>query len=424
MSQALRILIALVAGLGVGIALANYAPGAGGFALHYFTKPIGSAWLHGLQMVIVPLVVALLVIGIAASAEAARAGRIAASALICFVAILWFNTLLSAFVTPMLLQLFPLPHEWAEALRASLTSAKVAGQVPSLSDFFDKIVPTNIVAAASADAFLPLTVFAMVFAFAITRLPTERRKLLLDFFQAIADAMIVVIGWVLMLAPIGVFCLAFGLGMETGAAAFGALIHYVLIVSSLGIIVLLSAYPIAAIGARVRIGRFARAVLPSQVVALSTSSSLASLPTMLRSSEALGAPATVSGVVLPIAVAVFRATSPAMNLAVALYVAHLTGTPIGPGQLAAGIATAAITTMGSVSLPGTISFFASVAPVAVAMGVPIEALGLLVAVETVPDLFRTLGNVTMDVAVTATIARRTGDGEPKTETDALLAEEL
>jgi len=56
--------------------------------------------------------------------------------------------------------------------------------------------------------------------------------------------------------------------------------------------------------------------------------------------------------------------------------------------------------------------------------VPIEALGLLVAVETVPDLFRTLGNVTMDVAVTATIARRTGDGEPKTETDALLAEEL
>jgi Na+/H+-dicarboxylate symporter len=220
--------------------------------------------------------------------------------------------------------------------------------------------------------------------------------------------MIVVIGWVLVLAPLGVFCLAFGLGMETGAAAFGALAHYIATVSTLGILVLLSAYPIAAIGSRVSIGRFARAVLPSQIVALSTSSSLASLPTMLRSSEAIGAPARVSGIVLPIAVAVFRATSPAMNLAVALYVAHLTGTPIGPGQLAAGVVTAAITTMGSVSLPGTISFFASVAPVSVAMGVPIEALGLLVAVETVPDLFRTLGNVTMDVAVTGTIAARSG----------------
>jgi Na+/H+-dicarboxylate symporter len=246
---------------------------------------------------------------------------------------------------------------------------------------------------------------------------------MVDLFQAIADAMIVVIGWVLVLAPLGVFCLAFGVGMETGAAAFGALAHYVAIVSTLGILVLLSAYPIAAIGARVSIGRFARAVLPSQIVAISTSSSLASLPTMLRSSEAIGAPARVSGIVLPIAVAVFRATSPAMNLAVALYVAHLTGTPIGPGQLAAGVVTAAITTMGSVSLPGTISFFASVAPVAVAMGVPLEALGLLVAVETVPDLFRTLGNVTMDVAVTGTIAARSGiTTEGGGETDRMLEE--
>jgi len=418
MSQAFRILTALVAGLVLGIVLAKWAPGAGGWLLA-FTKPLGGAWLHGLQMVIVPLVVALLVIGIAASAEAARAGRIAVRALVAFVVILWVNTIMSAIITPLMLNLFPLRADWAAALRASLSSAKPAGQVPGLGQFFDSIVPTNIIAAASSDAFLSLTVFAMVFAFAITRLPTPSRKLLLDFFQAIADAMVVIIGWVLVLAPLGVFCLAFGVGMETGAAAFGALAHYIATVSTIGILVLLSAYPIAAIGARVGIGRFARAVLPSQVVALSTSSSLASLPTMLRSSEALGAPASVSGIVLPIAVAVFRATSPGMNLAVALYVAHLTGTVIGPGQLAAGVATAAITTMGSVSLPGTISFFASVAPVSIAMGVPIEALGLLVAVETVPDLFRTLGNVTMDVAVTATIAARSGPA-PEGETDQLL----
>ncbi|MES2096099.1 MAG: cation:dicarboxylase symporter family transporter [Pseudomonadota bacterium] len=420
MSQALRILTSLVVGLLMGIALAKWAPGAGAWIV-VGTKLIGGAWLHGLQMVIVPLVVALLVIGIAASAEAARAGRIAGRAFFFFVAILWVNTILSAILTPLLLRAFPLPPAWAEALRASLQGAKVEGQVPTLLDFFAKIVPTNIVDAAASDSFLPLTVFALVFAFAITRLNPEPRKLLVDLFQAIADAMIMVIGWVLLLAPIGVFCLALGLGMETGAAAFGALAHYILIVSSLGVLVLLSAYPLAAIGARVGVGRFARAVLPSQVVAISTSSSLASLPAMLRSSEALGAPATVSGVVLPIAVAVFRATSPAMNLAVALYVAHLTGTTIGPGQMAAGIATAAITTMGSVSLPGTISFFASVAPVAAVMGVPLEALGLLVAVETVPDLFRTVGNVTMDVAVTATISARSG-ASPDGETDRLLEE--
>jgi proton glutamate symport protein len=420
MSQAFRILTALIVGLLLGIALAKWAPGAGAW-IFAFTSKIGSAWLHGLQMVIVPLVVALLVIGIAASAEAARAGRIAARAILAFIVILWVNTIMSAVVTPLLLRTFPLPDAWGEALRASLKSAKAAGQVPSLGDFFDKIVPTNVIGAAAADAFLPLTVFAMVFAFAITRLEPAPRKLLVDFFQAIADAMIMIIGWVLLLAPIGVFCLAFGVGMETGAAAFGALAHYVAIVSTLGIIVLFSAYPLAAIGARAGLGRFARLVLPSQVMAISTQSSLATLPAMLRSSEALGARASTAGVVLPIAVAVFRATSPAMNLAVALYVANLTGTHIGPGQLAAGIATAAITTMGSVSLPGTISFFASVAPVASVMGVPIEALGLLVAVETVPDLFRTLGNVTMDVAVTATISRRSGD-TPESETDRRLEE--
>jgi proton glutamate symport protein len=104
-----------------------------------------------------------------------------------------------------------------------------------------------------------------------------------------------------------------------------------------------------------------------------------------------------------------------MNLAVALYVAHWLGLSIGPGQMAAGVATAAITTMGSISLPGTISFVASVAPVALAMGIPLEVLGLLIAVETIPDLFRTVGNVTMDTAVTISVSARSGSQEISNE---------
>lgn len=419
MSQATRILTALLAGLVGGILAARFAPGFAGGATAV-TGPIGSAWLHALQMVIVPLVVALLVTGIAASAEAARAGVVAGRAIITFVVILWLVTLMAAAMVPLLLDLWPLPGEWAQALRQGLDAAEPVGTVPGLAAFFDNIVPTNVVAAAAEDAFLPLTVFTLIFAFAITKLPPQPRKLLVDLFQAIADAMIVIIGWVLLLAPIGIFCLAFGVGASTGTAAFGALAHYIVIVSSIGLIVLIAAYPVGAIGGRVSIARFAREVAPAQAVAISTQSSLASLPAMLRASEQLGAPAAVSGIVLPIAVAIFRATSPAMNLAVVLYVAHLMGVELGPAQIAAGIATAAITTMGSVSLPGTISFIASTAPVAIAMGVPIEALALLVAVETVPDLFRTVGNVTMDVAVNTSIAARTA-GIPDTESDVLLA---
>ena len=157
MSQAFRILTALVAGLAIGMALANWAPGFGAHVL-VGTKLIGSAWVHGLQMVIVPLVVALLVIGIAASAEAAKAGKIAARALVFFVAILWINTLIAAFLMPLLLQLFPLRADWASALRASLPPANPDAHIPTLIEFFDKIVPTNILDAAASDAFLSMTV--------------------------------------------------------------------------------------------------------------------------------------------------------------------------------------------------------------------------------------------------------------------------
>lgn len=404
MSQSIRILLSLIGGLLAGIGLVAIAPDFAHRAI-LITQPVGLAWLHALQMVIVPLIVGLLITGIGAATDVARAGRLTMRAMLSFVIVLWSVTLMSALVTPLLLRVWPLPAAWANALQHSLAGAKPAENVPGLAAFFDSIVPTNVFAAAAGDAFLPLTVFSLTLAFAITRLPDEPRQLLTRFFQAITDAMLVIIHWVLRLAPIGVGALAYGVGARTGASAFGALLHYIVTVSSIGVIVLLSAYPVAMIGARVSLGRFAREVAPAQAMAISTQSSLASLPVMLEACTRLGAKQTNAGIVLPIAVAVFRATSPAMNLAVALYVAHLVGVPIGPGAMLAGICTAAITTMGSVSLPGTISYIASVAPVALAMGVPIEALGLLIAVETLPDIFRTVGNVTMDTAITTVLAR-------------------
>lgn len=184
-----------------------------------------------------------------------------------------------------------------------------------------------------------------------------------------------------------------------------ALAHYVVIVSSAGLAAWALAYPVAVFGGRVRLLAFAKAVAPAQAVALSTQSSLASLPPMLKASADLGVARSVSRVSLPVAVAIFRVTSPAMNLAVAIYVAHWLGLSLAPSAIATGAAVAAITTIGSVSLPGQVSFLTSIAPICVAMGIPIEPLALLIAVEMIPDLVRTVGNVTMDVAATTAIAR-------------------
>jgi Na+/H+-dicarboxylate symporter len=422
MSQAARILTGLVAGLALGVLLAAQAPetAIAGIA---WAEPVGTAWLNALRMTIVPLVVALLVTGVAQTAEAARAGRIATRSILLFIVILWTSSALGTGVTLALLDWFPLPDTAAAALRATFGQAGPTAEVPPFTQFLVGIVPTNPVAAAANDQFLPLILFTLVFAFALTRLSGDPRQLLVRLFQGLADTMLIVIRWVLWLGPLGVFALGYVVGARAGTAAFGALIHYVLIVMAVGMVVWVFAYPLAMLGGRVPLGRFLRATAPAQAVAISTQSSLASLPAMLRGSEEAGVPVATSGVVLPMAVALFRATGPAMNVAVAVYVAHVFGVHLGAGQIAAGIAAGAITTMGAASLPGQISFVSSIAPIGIAMGVPVEPLALLVAVETFPDLVRTLGNVTMNLAVTSVISERVAGGAARTEADALLAGE-
>lgn len=420
MSQATRILAALILGLLAGIGMAAWQPGTA-MQIAGWVEPVGKLWLNGLQMTVVPLVVALLVTGIAATAEAAKAGRLAARAIVTFLILLWSSATLGALLALGLLDLFPLGEGARTALRDSFSVDRAVGAMPGFSEFVTAMVPTNAIAAAANDAFLPLILFTTLFAFAVTRLPEEPRQAITRLFQAIADAMIVMIGWVLWLAPIGVVALAYRVGATTGTQAVGALIHYVGIVSAVGLILSAAAYPVAVIGGRMAIGRFTRAMLPPQAVALSTQSSLASLPAMLRAVESMGIPVARSGVVLPLAVAIFRFTGPCMNVAVAVYIAHVFGVVLSPAQLAAGIAAAAITTLGAVSLPGQVSFISSIAPIAIAMGLPVEPLALLVAVEMLPDLTRTLGNVMMDVAVTSMVSRGAGDaGDERTEADALI----
>ena len=405
MSNVHRILLALVVGLLLGIASA--AVGGEwperGIAL---AEPIGAIWLNALRMTIVPLVVSLLITGIAGAGEAARSSRLAGRALGTFAILLTTSAVVGALLTPLLLTAWPLPGAAADALHVAHAETQSPTQVPGIGEFMKALVPTNPVAAAANDAILPLIVFTSLFALALTRVSDESRQRLTAFFGAIGDVMLVMIGWILAVAPIGVLALAFVLGARSGAAAFGALVHYIIVVSAAGVVMSLVSYLVATFGGRLSLREFSRAVAPAQAVAISTQSSLASLPAMLRSAEALRVWVESAGVVLPLAVALFRVTGPAMNVAVVVYVAQLLGIQLGAMQIAAAVAVAAITTFGTVSLPGQISFVTSVAPIAMAAGVPIEPLLLLVAVENIPDIVRTFGNVTMDVAVTATVARR------------------
>lgn len=401
--SAVVVFAALVGGLGLGLGLAFAAPDTLPPVLAV-AEPVGELWLRALQATIVPLVAALLFTGIVQTVEAASAGRLARRSLGWFAVILAGGAAMAAAVTPALLAALPIPAEAAAALRSGLAGAE-PGPVPGFADFLRSVVPSNVLAAAVNDAVLPLILFVSVFALAAMRLPASQRDALALFFRALAGAMLVVIGWVLAAAPIGVFALSLTVAAKSGAAAISALAHYVLIVTLVGTVILLAAYGVAVLAARIGLGRFARAMVPAQALALSTQSSLATLPAMLAVCRTLGVREATADFTMPLAVALFRSTGPAMNFAVAIYVAHWFGIALTPGMLLAGFAVATLTTLGAVSLPGALSFVTSIGPIALAMGVPVGPLALLVAVEVLPDLMRTLANVTMDVAVTAAVDR-------------------
>lgn len=406
MTASTRILIALLAGLGLGIALAAVGPTWLPTVIA-FAEPIGNVWLDALRMTIIPLVFSLLVSGIASTAASNTAGGLAARALVLFIVLLFVGALVGELVVSGFLNLWPIPPAAAEAMRAGMVAkgTSTAPVIASMSEWLRAIVPTNPVKSAADGEMLPLVIFATIFGFAVTRIAPRYGRLLADFFQALVEAMLVIVQWVILVAPVGVFALALVLGARAGIAAAGALAHYLILLVGVQVLLIVLIYPLTALAARVPMLRFARAVAPAQAVATSTQSSLACLPAMVESTRQLDVPAHVTALVLPLAVSVFRITSPFANLAVVLYSASLFGVDLSLLPFLAGAAMATMMSLASVGLPGQVSFFTSIAPICLVMGVPMGALPLLLAVETIPDIFRTIGNVTADVAITAVMAR-------------------
>jgi Na+/H+-dicarboxylate symporter len=402
MNLTLRIFLALLAGLVVGALL----PADIGKPLLPVTDAIGNLWLQALQMTIIPLIAGLLFTGIAQSVGQAGGGKVAGRALLAFLALLIFSALWSMIFVPLLLDWWPAPPAAAAAIVANSAGAAPVGDIKvDLGKWLLSMVPANIFEALAKGDMLPVVTFIAVFALAATQLDDDRRRSLVGLFDAVKDAMLVLVGWIFVIAPLGVFALAVSVGIKAGLGAFGLLGHYiaVLVLVQVGLIILV--YPLAVVFGRVGPLAFARAVLPAQAVAVSTQSSIASLPAIFDGAERLGLPETTSRVVLPLAVSIFRITSPCANVAVVLYCGHLYGmdhTALGYlGALLAALV-AAVSTGG---LPGSITFLAACVPIANAMGVPIAVLPVLLAVELVPDVFRTLGNVTADLAVTAILSR-------------------
>ncbi len=401
MTQTTRVLFALIAGLIIGIVI-SVTDVAALRAFVSVGEPIGVLWVNGIRMTVVPLVVSLLITGVA-SASPSSAGRVGGAALLWFVILVAGGAVLTAVAAPPLLGFGQFDIDAFAALRESASSAQV--EMPAFRDWIVGLIPSNPVAAAAEGAMLPLIVFSAIFALAITRLDDEPRGRLVEFFDAIAKAMLVIVGWILLMAPVGVFFLVMPLAATTGVDLVKAMGWFLVVACGLVTVALVALYPITAAFGGVSVRAFAKACAPAQAVAFSTRSSLASLPAMLEAADRdLRLPPSVSGISLPVAVALFKFASPIARGTGTFFIARLYGIDLGVVEIATITGAIAALSFYSPGVPSGGLFIMT--PIYIALGLPVEGIGLLIALDLIPDMFITTANVTADMSVAVILSAR------------------
>ncbi len=404
MSLATRVLLALVLGIAVGLAMRAY-PTPASLALVSLIEPIGTVWVNAIRMTIVPLVVSLLITGVASSNDVRAVRTIGTRTLLTFLVLLLLCAVFALIVVPPMFAWLPVDAATVASLRGTSPPLPPAADLPGLADWVIGIVPTNPIKAAVDGALLPLVVFTLAFALGLLAIPAERRAAVLVVVAGVGDAMMAIVAMVIALAPVGVFALMVPVVSRTGLAAAGALVYYIGVTAIAQTLFLALLYPIVVLVARIPALTFARAVLPAQAVAIASSSSLASLPALLEGADRrLQLPPHVTAVVLPLAVSTFKVCTPLLWLIAAVFLGHLYGVPLGPTQLLAVSVTALLTSFSTPGVPH--GWLLVISPLIVSMGIPAEGIGLLIAVDAVPDIFATTLNVTADMVAAAAVSRQ------------------
>ncbi len=406
MSLTVRVLIGLIAGLTVGFVV-NAMPSFRGIVA--WIEPLGSLFINAIRMTVIPLVVASLIVGVAGAPDAKAIGRVGWRALVVFIALVFIGAVFGAIIAEPILQWMIDPASTA-AVRSGASELAGAAQegatrLPTFAQWLVDLVPANPIRAAADGAMLPLIVFSLVFGVALLRLHSGRRVSVVSFFEGVADAMLVLVRWVLALAPIGVFALAVPLAARMGLSAAGALAGFIVLVCAISVAYMaLILYPAASTIGRATLGTFARVITPAQAVAFSSRSSLAALPAMIEAAETrLNFPPTISRFLLPLSASAFRAGSGVGLTVSVLFVARLYGVDLSITELATVIATVVLTSFSVPGIPNG-SIIAMV-PVLIAARIPVEGIGILLSIDTIPDMFRTMTNVTGHMTAASILAR-------------------
>lgn len=405
-SQSLRVLLALTLGLATGMAL-TWGSADALARIVPIADVLGTLWTNAIRMTVIPLVATLTVASVASTGGTGELKQAGTRAVLVFVTCLVAGGLLALVVAQFAFVDFTMPADVIARLQVSVGAGEGTPALPSLAQRLIEIVPANPVKAAVDGALLPLVVFSLAIGFALKQVPAARREPVIDAARGVSDAMLVVVGWVVAVAPIGVFALTLALGARLGASSVGALARYIVTLSATLIIFTLLLYPVVVFIGRMPLRRFMAAAAPAQVLAAGSRSSLSALPLMISAArDRLGLSAAATGFVLPLAVSIFRVNVPMAWVVGVVFLGKLYGIPISEATLLTLVVTSTLLSFSVPGIPSGSLFL--LAPVLVDIGLPAAGVGILIAVDVLPDMFKTLANVTSHL--TAAVLVSVSDG--------------
>jgi proton glutamate symport protein len=351
-------------------------------------EPIGTAFVNLLKMVVIPLVAAVIFVGVATLGDLKRLGQIGALTLLFFAGTSAVAVLVGMGVMHLML---PLANE--AAAQAVATAAPETRAIPGPIDFIISLIPDNPFKAAADGSLLPLIVFMVLFGSASGALPDEERGQLVSLGNAVTAALIKLVHWILWLAPLGVFALAAPVTARAGWAMLISLGAFVLAVL-VGLVLFVSIIflPMLRFVARMPANTFLKAVVNPLLIAASTSSTAATVPAMLEAADdGLGVSRSVSSVVIPLGAGVGRMGTALFQGAGIIFLAWLYGVPLPAASIGGAVMATFMVSFTVAGIPA--GGVVSLAPAIDAVGVPIDGLGVLLGIDRIPDMARTTTNV-------------------------------
>ena len=405
----IALLLAVVAGTLAGTSAEFF--GVRFYAVFDF---IGALFLNALKMLIVPLVVSSIIVGIAGIGSGESFGRLGLKTLLYYLTTTLFAVLVGLaivnLVSPGIVDGVPAKDLIGMSENANDVAAQVSGKgAGDLVGVFLRMVPTNVISAAANGQMLGLIFFSLLFGFFITKIEADAARSMLSFWQGVFQVMMKMTDWVMTFAPVGVFGLVAKVVASTGLSAFiplvwffasvlaGLLVHFLVVLPLLLYFV-----------GRVNPLRHYRAMAPALLTAFSTSSSAATLPLTMECVEKnAGVSNRTSSFVLPLGATVNMDGTALYECVAAMFIAQAYGIELGFVQQFTIVVMALVTSIGVAAIPS--ASLVAIAIILAAIGLPVEAIGLILAVDRILDMCRTSVNIFSDSCGAVIIARLDGE---------------